>query len=67
VPQPANATASAKAGANAVKRMQEYSVSICFMDRTVRCAIYSVFRGETQMKSPVFESEITPAGGANPG
>src|SRR3954452_4644348 len=54
VPQPASARASANHGAKALERMQEYFVSVCFLDTTVPAPIYNVFVVQTQMKSPTF-------------
>ena len=65
-PQPATARPSANHGANALNHMQEYSVSVCFRNKTALRTLYSVFRGETQMKSPTFPSEI-PAERTAPG
>jgi hypothetical protein len=48
VPHPVVAKASAKAAAAAINRMQEYPVSVCFLNRTAPRILYIVFGGETQ-------------------
>jgi hypothetical protein len=58
------AKASANHGAKVANRMQEYPVSICFLERTAPCVLYSVFMGETQMKSPRKRAENRPFVGA---
>src|SRR6185437_14475352 len=52
VPQAASTRASATPCAAALKRMQEYSVSICFMKRTTVPPFISFSRVERNDKSP---------------
>jgi hypothetical protein len=40
-PQPANASANANHGADALNRMQEYFVSVCFMEGTALISFIS--------------------------
>src|SRR5258706_690508 len=52
VPQPASANTSVSPDARAVNRMQEYFVSVCFMEGTAPSILYSGFAPETQSETP---------------